>query len=356
MNNSSDIIESVDILENRIPISLLTLLLHDQTTGKNILWGTDIGHVETNEISLNEIIGDNGMTIRPRVKKSDEEKKLRTKKRAEVFTPAWICNEQLNAADHLWFYGEASPNSDSPFNSTMQESWMSNDDSFIRQVFYETGKDWKQYIKEDRIEMCCGEGPYLMSRYDVVSETVIPIENRIGILDRKLRVVSAFTSSKAEWVEWAIEAYKHTYGFEWQGDNLLLTRETLLYGFIDNLKYQNLKYTLKQYKKEHRGSKLTVEHLLDVINIDALNIEDFDTIHNIARIISWNIWQMDGITGCTPYAKPSIEMKKLIATINAHNSKVMSELTIPQEFCRIMDWDENKVTTYVEVYAEALRR
>jgi hypothetical protein len=65
---------------------------------------------------------------------------------------------------------------------------------------------------------------------------------------------------------------------------------------------------------------------------------------------------MDGITGCTPYAKPSIEMKKLIATINAHNSKVMSELTIPQEFCRIMDWDENKVTTYVEVYAEALRR
>ena len=145
---------SVDILEDRIPRELLEILLVDHTTGKNIIWATDIGgHKEHESILVKDIVGENGMVLRPRVKKSEEEKKLRTKKRAEVFTPSWVCNEQLNAADNLWFFGEASPNSGSPFNSPAGKRWKITDDSLLRKVFEDTGKSWQQYVLEDKIEM-----------------------------------------------------------------------------------------------------------------------------------------------------------------------------------------------------------
>ena len=40
------------------------------------------------------------------------------------------------------------------------------------------------------MEITCGEAPYLVSRYDVVKGEIIPVEDRIGILDRKLRVIN----------------------------------------------------------------------------------------------------------------------------------------------------------------------
>ena len=41
-----------------------------------------------------------------------------------------------------------------------------------------------------RLEITCGEAPYIASRYDTVSGEPIEIKRRIGILDRKLRVVT----------------------------------------------------------------------------------------------------------------------------------------------------------------------
>lgn len=41
-----------------------------------------------------------------------------------------------------------------------------------------------------RLEISCGEAPYLVSRYDSVTGKTIKIKNRIGLLDRKLRIVS----------------------------------------------------------------------------------------------------------------------------------------------------------------------
>jgi hypothetical protein len=39
------------------------------------------------------------------------------------------------------------------------------------------------------MEISCGEAPYLVSRYDTVSGNIISVDDRIGLLDRKLRVV-----------------------------------------------------------------------------------------------------------------------------------------------------------------------
>jgi hypothetical protein len=126
--------------------------------------------------------------------------------------------------------------------------------------------------------MSCGEAPYITSRYDTTTGEFIPIENRIGILDRKLRVINENVENSRKWLRVAQIAYKNTYAFEWQGDSLLLAREAMLITFIEN-------YKLKFGK----------EPLLK-------------SIQAIAKIIAWNVWQMDGLKGVVPNSccpKPS---------------------------------------------------
>ena len=120
------------------------------------------------------------------------------------------------------------------------------------------------------MEITCGEAPYITSRYDTTTGEFIPVEKRIGLLDRKLRVINENVHSSGEWLTAAQEAYKSIYGFEWQGDNLLLAREAMLYTFIEN------------YELKFNKLPLTV------------------SIKYIAYIISWNIWQMDGLKGVIP--------------------------------------------------------
>lgn len=46
---------------------------------------------------------------------------------------------------------------------------------------------WVQYVQSRRLEVTCGEAPFLASRYDAATGEMIPVARRIGILDRKLR-------------------------------------------------------------------------------------------------------------------------------------------------------------------------
>jgi hypothetical protein len=63
----------------------------------------------------------------------------------------------------------------------------------------------------------------------VQPESLYQIKNRIGILDRKLRVINENVDSReSEWLKASQIAYKNTYAFEWQGDSLLLAREACL--------------------------------------------------------------------------------------------------------------------------------
>ena len=228
MSDNSDIKENV--IYNEDP-KLLELLLIDRTKTTNedvhnIMWATDNyapmgqGYQEWDEINIERITGENGMLLRPRVNKSKAEQEYRSRDKAEVFTPAWICNKQNNLIDAAWFSGT------SPFN-------IENDDntweSATGKIPFPTtaGKTWQDYVKDTRLEMACGEAPYLVSRYGVVSGMDIPIKERIGVLDRKLRVVSENVDNVREWIKWATIAYQNTYGFEWQGDNLLLAREAV---------------------------------------------------------------------------------------------------------------------------------
>ena len=66
------------------------------------------------------------------------------------------------------------------FNISQNLTWITNYNKieFIK-------NSWIDYVKDKRIEVTCGEAPYVVSRYDTVSGTPIDVIDRIGILDRK---------------------------------------------------------------------------------------------------------------------------------------------------------------------------
>lgn len=263
--------KQVDIKENYIfnlDSRLLDILLKDHSTGSNIVWATDhyknlgLLYNSNRPILPSTITGTNGDIIKPRVKKSKAEQQARIRGKAEVFTPLWVCNRQNNLIDKTWFgFGGA-------FNTEHGKSWKTNKKPVDFSLT--DGKTWQDYVTDIRLEITCGEAPYLASRYDTVTGNAIAVPDRIGLLDRKLRVICENVDDKAEWYSWAVKAFQSVYGYEWQGDNLLLARENLLYTFIEYYRFK--------FKEEPKLKQLT----------------------EIAEIISWNIWQMDGLKFVVP--------------------------------------------------------
>ncbi|MBR1752382.1 MAG: Eco57I restriction-modification methylase domain-containing protein [Ruminococcus sp.] len=264
-----------DTIENdirSIDIRLLEILLADRSTNKNIVWATNDynklgeGYAPECEIKAEQITGPNAGIIRPRVAKAKDKQSGRTRDKAEVFTPCRICNAQNDLIDKQWFGRE------NVFNIAADKKFKAVDG---RIVFPEKPeRKWQDYVRAKRMEITCGEAPYLVSRYDAVSgRTINDIHMRIGLLDRKLRVVDENTDNEADWFAWVKKAYQSIYGYEYQGDSLLLARENLLFTLTDHCRY---KWGRLPAAKEYI---------------------------QIAYIISWNIWQMDGRSFTAPYSE-----------------------------------------------------
>lgn len=308
--------ELIDIKEEKllsIDTELLNILLKDNSSGKNIIWASDdyesngIGFDFESEITVNKITGIYKDLIKPRSKKTKEKKSARARNNAEVFTPSWICNEQNNLADEAWFEKKGI------FNTSSDKKWITNYNKI------EFGKKkWQDYIKSTRLEISCGEAPYLVSRYDTVTGKTIKIEERIGLLDRKLRVVSENNDNQEEWINWSINAVKSVYGFDWQGDNVLLARENLLYTFID---YYYYKFNQKP---------------------------DMKLVKEIANIISWNIWQMDGIKYVIPNSCKNEKVTEITLFGEITNECICEGCKNGDTkkhngiYCKIMNWDTNR--------------
>lgn len=239
-------ISNIDIREDYLlkKDNLLEMLLQDKTTGNNILWATDSydsnGHLfaPTANITTDLITGTLGSLIQPRALKSKTEQLYRTREKAEVFTPLSIVKQMNEACD-------------------------------TKRV---TKNNWQENVALLKLEITCGEAPYIVSRYDPVSDSqeLLPLPNRVGFLDYKLRVITKYCDAHQDWVKWTKIAFQSSYGYEWQGDSLLIARENLLYTFID--------YYKDKFKKT-----------------PSLNLQK-----EIAEIIVWNIFQMDGLKYVIP--------------------------------------------------------
>lgn len=323
-----------DIRENGIvqyDERLMPLLLIDRTRTEgdethNIIWATDAyrsrgeGYQEWDELTAAAVTGGNGMVLRPRVDKSRDEQERRSKDKGEVFTKSWICNHQNNSVDRIWFGGEP------PFNREVPGGWKTNPQRIV--FSGGKGRSWKDYVRDTRLEVACGEAPYLASRYDVITGEHIPVKDRIGLLDRKLRVVGENTVTTRDWYSWAREAYKSVYGYEWQGDSLVLARETLVCTFID-------------FFEAKFGKEPAKEQTLE-----------------IAEIVSWNLWQMDGIRAVIPGSCYNVRTR----TYDIFGEPVVPYCRgceMPDEkdairnhigiYCRIMDWQKKKTVLFVEL-------
>lgn len=315
--------ELVDIKENNIKqfdYELLNILLKDMTTGKNILWGTDnyinygFTYSPQKEMYVEAITGYNGNIIKPRTKKGKIEQIKRSRDKAEVFTPSWVCNKQNNTIDNAWF------NREDVFNKEKEYSWITSKDKIIF-----NDRSWQEYVNELRLEVTCGEAPYLVSRYDTTTGDVIPVIDRIGLLDRKMRIVNENTNDYESWFEWTEKAYKSVYGFEWQGDSLLIARENLLYTFTDNYMYKfNKKPTAEDVKK-------------------------------IAIIITYNIFQMDGTKFVIPYScknETFIQQTLFGEEVEEHEClgcKRNNHNLHNGVYVKIMNWETNRKIKFVSV-------
>lgn len=209
-----------------------------------------------------------GRVIQPRALKDKVIQQKRVKEKAEVFTPSWVCNVQNNLVDEVWFGRK------NVFNLETEQgrSWQPTEGV----ILFPEGKTWQSYVAEPRMEMCCGEAPYLVSRYDTTTgQMLFPLRARIGLFDRKMRVVSENTKTIREWLRYAFIALQSTYGFEWQGDSLLIARENLFFSFCE------------YYDEFCRAHSFTSP------------LETW-AMTKAAFIISWNLFQMDGLTYQTP--------------------------------------------------------
>lgn len=305
----------IDLNHYAVKTTLKTLL-QDKTTKKNIIWATtsyaDKGpeYQDTKQIQIGSLIGMNPMDLQPRILKSLEEQQSRTRSKAEVFTPSWVVNEMNNYLDEDWFGKK------DVFNVANGESWLTNE----APIQFDN-KDWKDYVKSTRLEITCGEAPFLVSRYDASSgELIEPPTHRIGLLDRKLRVINEKVNSREEWFKWVEWAYKSIYGYEFQGDSLLIARINLLMTFVDNVEFKwNNKPTIKELKA-------------------------------ISNIIAWNLFQMDGLTDTVPLGVPQSEFEQ--PSLFDFFEETSQEEKIVSPKCKIKDWKSNKPVLFSDVKKE----
>ncbi|MFA5584629.1 MAG: hypothetical protein WDA09_10485 [Bacteriovoracaceae bacterium] len=270
---------------------ILEILLLDRTTStpvkpRNIIWANDnyIEHSEvlfapTAQIMPELITGDKSALITPRALKATSLQKDRTKENAEVFTPTWIVKKQNETADSTY----------------------END-------------NLETYVSRKWLELACGEAPYMASRYEMETGEIIPLSERVGFVDRKLSRINAEVADKAEWQQLVELAYKASYGFEWNGDSLLLARENLL-------------YTYQDYYIDKWGVSPTSRLL-----------------KSIAQIISYNVFQMDGLTYTVPLSRKRIKVQhSQLSLFDFDNSEKEEWTMTPGKRVRVMNWNTDRM-------------
>lgn len=282
---------AIDISEEQLAMEsadLLKILLKDRTTKKNIVWATHSyellgkGFAPSDRITPSRVTGAYANLIQPRSEKSKYEQKDRTKIRAEVFTPTWLVEKQNG-------YVEAE---------------------------LET-LNLEDYIQVRWLEITCGEAPYMVTRYDTVTGEEIPLSERVGFVDRKLQRISREVSDEATFYELVKKAYRASYGYEYQGDSLLLARENLLATFED-------------YYLAKIGNQPTLEQKKE-----------------IATIISYNVFQMDGLKKISPYSATQKQSQQL--------SLFSDEMEVEQaeeSKTQIKDWKKNKMIGFERLSSE----
>lgn len=286
---TSEMVDLQSELSRLNSMGLLCGLLKDKTTGGNITWATDqyegrgYRYAKDQPIQTELILGVIYDVVRARAAKSREDQLKRTRKKGEVFTPIWVVDKMT---------------------------------SHILADAHKSAKNWKQFIDFRMLEITCGEGPFLATRYDTETGKVIPLHKRVGLLDAKLREVTANTGDEQTWAEWAVRAFESTYGYEYQGDSLLIARINMVMTFLEYF--------------ESRWDHAPENELL----------------RRISNVVAWNLWQMDGLTGRAPTTTVLAPVQKQMSMFEDMTTLAPS---IEHIECRIYDWRANRSQKWSEL-------
>ncbi len=277
-------------LRNQMP-EILAILLKDRTTStptkvRNIIWAND-NHYANNNTAYNA-----AAQIKIEQISGDNDSQIKPRAHKTAMQQKNRTKSQAEVFTPTWIVKKQ--------NDTIDQNFADD--------------DMETYINRKWLEISCGEAPYMATRYDMETGETIEISARVGFVDRKMRRINSEVSDKAEWQRLTELAYKSSYGFEWSGDSLLLARENLFYTYCDY-------YIERWHETPFYGLLL-----------------------EIAKIISYNIFQMDGLT----YTIPLSENKKLIENpqlglFDDNSNEPAQWEVIPGKRVKVMNWEINKM-------------
>lgn len=296
INNHDDMIENIsaaniqeNLLRERMP-AILDILLIDRTTSttrtkRNIIWANE------NYIHY----GFKDYSAKAQIKPD-----LVTGNRGQLIMPRALKSRELQKKRTKSKAEVFTP----PWIIKKQNDKVDKD--------YQTD-DLETYVNRTWLEITCGEAPYMASRYNMETGEIIPFRERVGFVDRKLKRINDEVEDKAEWQRLVEEAFKSSYGFEWSGDSLLLARENLLYTYRD-----------------YYYAKWSEEPL-------------YGLFEDIAEIISYNVFQMDGLKYIIPLSEK--KEKKVEQQLSLFDEDYLEEkwITKPGKRVKIMNWKTNKM-------------
>ena len=307
-----------DILESGMPDDLLALLLQDHSTGRNIIWATDDyaargdGFGVSSEITTDRIRGDGDAVIRPRIDKSPDEQRRRVTQKAEVFTPSWLCNVQNNQVDAVWF--GLHKDDSSPFNAETPDE----------------GLGWKTTPASVKFTK---EKPW---------------------------------QDPQDWLHYAKRAVQNIYGFDWQGDNVLLARENIVATVIETFTHVFCGGEISDFASFHvfppiedEGGDLGLDFAADTVVDDGCARLSHLYLLELAEIVSWNIWQMDGLKFVAPMSC-HLE-KRLFKTSGGETVTLVSECPGCEKgdnarhngvYCRVMDWATGRSAAFRDLLGD----
>ena len=121
---------------------------------------------------------------------------------------------------------------------------------------------------------------------------------------------------------------------DWQGDNVLLARENILATVIESFN--------ADFFNESSSS------LGHFIKAAPPSLPGLPCLLEFAEIISWNVWQMDGLTKTIPFnKKQENEQQDMFSMF--FDTKIVKEEERKSPPCRVYDWKANKSVAFDQI-------
>ena len=192
-------------------------------------------------------------------------------------------NRKLNSLDAAWFGHEPA------FNTESASGWQ----TLSEPVAFDDPFHWKKYVIRPVFLFQAGRGQALVFRPFALGAQPMPYEKRMGILDRRLRIISENTREESEWLRWAESALQSLYGTDSSPLSIFQARLSAI-------------MAVREAYAQRFGAQLPVRE------------EKY-----MVTTLCWNLFQMDPVTGCSfpVEEKPAPVQLSLFETPAAQSSE-----------------------------------